>query len=46
MGCTGDSHGGCFDFKRAHIHPKDLPDVVKVFVTEKYHCLAAELKDE
>ncbi|KAG7391436.1 hypothetical protein PHYPSEUDO_004971 [Phytophthora pseudosyringae] len=46
MGCTGDGRGGCFDFKRAHFYPKDLPDVVKPYITEKYHGLAAEPKDE
>ncbi|KAG7375239.1 hypothetical protein PHYPSEUDO_002369 [Phytophthora pseudosyringae] len=31
---------------RAHFYPKDLPDVVKTYITEKYPGLAAEPKDE
>ncbi|KAG1699956.1 hypothetical protein DVH05_012393 [Phytophthora capsici] len=40
LGCSGDGHGGCFDSKRAHFRPQQLPDVVKAYITEKYNGVA------
>ncbi|KAE8977481.1 hypothetical protein PF004_g23769 [Phytophthora fragariae] len=46
MGCFGNGHGGCFDSKRAHFRPKELPDIVKAHITEKFNGLAPDLKEE
>ncbi|KAG1687829.1 hypothetical protein DVH05_010114 [Phytophthora capsici] len=37
LGCSGDGHSGCFDSKRAHFWPQQLPHVVKAYITEKYN---------
>jgi len=46
MGCSGNGQGGCFDNKRAHFRPAELPDIVKAHITEKFNGLASETKEE
>ncbi|OWY93199.1 hypothetical protein PHMEG_00037490, partial [Phytophthora megakarya] len=47
QGCSGNGHGGCFDSKRAHFRPKELPDIVKAHIIEKFkgHFRPKELPD-
>ncbi|OWZ07422.1 hypothetical protein PHMEG_00020188 [Phytophthora megakarya] len=42
MRCPGNGKGGCFDSKRAHFRPASIPDIVLVFIKEKYNGLAPE----
>ncbi|OWZ01370.1 hypothetical protein PHMEG_00027253, partial [Phytophthora megakarya] len=31
-GCSGTGSGGCFDNKRAHFRPKQLPDIARTHI--------------
>ncbi|ETP22949.1 hypothetical protein F441_03842 [Phytophthora nicotianae CJ01A1] len=45
MGCTGNTEGGCFDSKRAHFRPTQLPEVVKNCIVEKFNGLSPANQD-
>ncbi|KAK1935509.1 hypothetical protein P3T76_010734 [Phytophthora citrophthora] len=45
-GCSGSGSGGCFDNTRAHFRPKELPDIVKTHIMERFNGLAPEPKEE
>ncbi|ETI40363.1 hypothetical protein F443_14223 [Phytophthora nicotianae P1569] len=39
MGCSGNGKGGCFDNRREHFRPAELPDIVKEYIVKHYNGL-------
>ncbi|ETP27994.1 hypothetical protein F442_22718 [Phytophthora nicotianae P10297] len=44
-GCTGNGNGGCFDPKRSHFKPDQLPEIVKAYIDDNYKSLAPTDQD-
>ncbi|RLN94760.1 hypothetical protein BBJ28_00005286 [Nothophytophthora sp. Chile5] len=45
VGCPGNGRGGCFDIRRGHYRPNQLPAEVKALIEERYHGLAPAFQD-